>query len=452
MAFLSRVYHNGDGGTAGFNVPFGYLSQSHVEVYVDDVLKTEGAGNHYTWTSPSTITFTAGNEPGAGTDNILFKRVTPKATRNVDFQDASSLTEAEMDEDSNQLFYIAQEAFDEVSSVLSLTAANVWDAESKRIINVGTPTASTDAATKAYADSISAAAGNVPTPGDPGEDDYILKASGGNFAWTSPANIRTALGLAALALKATIDDAALLDANVVTTAKIIDDAVTLAKIASGTAGDILYWDGSGNPAALAKGTNGQYLTLSGGLPAWAPLAGSGWEFVETSGVISGSPAAVEFHDLDTGYDHLFVLDNIGPATDSVTLYLRTSPDTGGTPTFDTGVSDYEWTVNRQDSTTGAMNVNADPDDSEVHIIDSVMGNTSTEVLHGLVEILNPGASGVYQRGFMNSVYGDTADGLQRSTGAFTRQSTGVVSAVQFLWSSGNFANTGSIRHYRRSTS
>lgn len=53
------------------------------------------------------------------------------------------------------------------------------------------------------------------------------------------------------------------------------DSVTIAMIADGTAGDLLYWDGSGEAQALAIGTNGQVLTISGGLPVWGSGSGSG---------------------------------------------------------------------------------------------------------------------------------------------------------------------------------
>ena len=49
----------------------------------------------------------------------------------------------------------------------------------------------------------------------------------------------------------------------VTTAKLADDAVTLAKMASGTDGNIISYDASGNPVAVATGTDGQVLTSSG---------------------------------------------------------------------------------------------------------------------------------------------------------------------------------------------
>ena len=49
----------------------------------------------------------------------------------------------------------------------------------------------------------------------------------------------------------------------VATAKIADDAVTLAKMAPGTDGNIISYDASGNPVAIATGTDGQVLTSTG---------------------------------------------------------------------------------------------------------------------------------------------------------------------------------------------
>ena len=62
--------------------------------------------------------------------------------------------------------------------------------------------------------------------------------------------------------------AKILDSNV-TTAKIADDAVTLAKLAGLARGKIIYGDSSGNPAALALGSNGQVLKSDGTDIAWA---------------------------------------------------------------------------------------------------------------------------------------------------------------------------------------
>ena len=64
----------------------------------------------------------------------------------------------------------------------------------------------------------------------------------------------------------------------VTTAKIADDAVTLAKMAPGTDGNIISYDASGNPVAIATGSDGQVLTSTGAgsPPAFETAAGTNY--------------------------------------------------------------------------------------------------------------------------------------------------------------------------------
>ena len=63
----------------------------------------------------------------------------------------------------------------------------------------------------------------------------------------------------------------------ITTPAVTDDSVTLAKMASGTDGNIISYDASGNPVAVATGSAGQLLTSAGaGAPptfAAAPAGG-----------------------------------------------------------------------------------------------------------------------------------------------------------------------------------
>ena len=63
----------------------------------------------------------------------------------------------------------------------------------------------------------------------------------------------------------------------VSTAKIVDNAVTLAKMASGTDGNIISYDTSGNPVAVATGSSGQVLTSAGAgaVPSFQSPAGGG---------------------------------------------------------------------------------------------------------------------------------------------------------------------------------
>ena len=63
----------------------------------------------------------------------------------------------------------------------------------------------------------------------------------------------------------------------VKTSGIADDAVTLAKQAAGTDGQIITYDASGNPTAVGPGTDGQVLTSTGAgsPPAFEALPASG---------------------------------------------------------------------------------------------------------------------------------------------------------------------------------
>jgi len=64
---------------------------------------------------------------------------------------------------------------------------------------------------------------------------------------------------------------------------IADNAVTLAKMASGTDGNIISYDASGNPVAVATGTAGQILTSAGAgaPPTFADAAGGGLKLLES---------------------------------------------------------------------------------------------------------------------------------------------------------------------------
>ena len=58
---------------------------------------------------------------------------------------------------------------------------------------------------------------------------------------------------------------------------VADNAITLAKMASGTDGNIISYDASGNPVAIATGSDGQVLTSAGAgaQPAFETLPGGG---------------------------------------------------------------------------------------------------------------------------------------------------------------------------------
>ena len=82
--------------------------------------------------------------------------------------------------------------------------------------------------------------------------------------------------------------------GIISTAKIANDAATLAKMAQGTDGNLISYDASGNPVAVATGNAGQVLTSAG--------AGSPPTFA-TGGVTGKTIRAVSVVQDNTNYNH-----------------------------------------------------------------------------------------------------------------------------------------------------
>jgi hypothetical protein len=108
----------------------------------------------------------------------------------------------------------------------------------------------------------------------------------------------------------------------ITTAKLADNVVTLAKMASGTDGNLIGIDANGDPAYIATGSAGQVLTSGGAgvASAMATTASGGWTFVSENNV--SSAASVAFTSLATGFDYKVTGANVEPATNGGTLEVE----------------------------------------------------------------------------------------------------------------------------------
>ena len=139
----TSVQHNGNGSTASFAIPFSFLANAEVDVTVGGVLKT--LGTHYN-ISGSTVTFTSGNIPPSGTNNIKFQRDTNISTKKVDFQDGSVLTETDLDTNSDQVLFAQQEIIDKLGGIEEGATADQTNAEIKTAYEANSDTnAFTDA-------------------------------------------------------------------------------------------------------------------------------------------------------------------------------------------------------------------------------------------------------------------------------------------------------------------
>jgi hypothetical protein len=183
MAF-AQVQYLGDGANTLFGFSFPYIQKSHIEVRVANVLQTQNVA--YTFPTGSTIQFTSPPAAGAAVD---IRRRSSQAARLTDYQNGTLLTEAQMDADATQLFYLAQEAMDAVFTSLQLGLDATYDVTNHRIRNVGAPTETGDAATKGYADTLDAA-----TRGYVDTRDAAVTADAHSYADTLATNTLKNLG------------------------------------------------------------------------------------------------------------------------------------------------------------------------------------------------------------------------------------------------------------------
>ena len=111
----SIINYVADGSTNQFQIPFTYISQSHVVVTVNDTAAT------ITFINATTVNIAATPASGA---KVRIKRVTP-ATALVDFTDGSTLFEADLDLAHQQNRLIAEESRERADNAIATLDANI---------------------------------------------------------------------------------------------------------------------------------------------------------------------------------------------------------------------------------------------------------------------------------------------------------------------------------------
>jgi len=217
---------------------------------------------------------------------------------------------------------------------------------------------------------------------------------------------------------------------------IADDAVTLAKIASGTDGELITWDASGDPAAVGAGTSGHFLKSqgAGSVPVFAAVTNT-VELVSTQSV--SSVASVEFTGIDSSSDMwMVVLQGVNAATDNTVMTIRTSNDTSS-HSYDSGASDYNWSMtglysgddySKYDTADSAIDMGADP---------NLIGNDADIGLSGTVYIHKPSDTALDTGITYNCYQQNGANNFQNIIGGGHRVANEAVTAIQFLFLSGN---------------
>ena len=221
-------------------------------------------------------------------------------------------------------------------------------------------------------------------------------------------------------------------------------------------GVVVVGDGAGAPTLLTVGTNDHVLTAdsaqgSGVKWAAAPAGGGSWTYI--SSATASASTNIEFTSgIDSTYDqYVFTLVDLLPATDDVILRIRTSTD-GGT-SFDSGASDYSWSLTRTNTSAGSWSSSLSTASSSMPIAGSStaaygIGNGAADAgVSGMVYLHDPSNATAYKSVHGYLVYGtEVSERSALSMFSGRRMAIADVDAVRFYFSSGNMAS-GTIRLY-----
>lgn len=141
MALARVQYTQAQAGNKNFTVPMPYISRDHIHVSVN------GTDVSFSWLNDTTVQLTVTPDVDAVID---VRRETERENLLVDFQDASTITEEQLDLSAKQAFYIAQEAFDATGSSLVVANDGSYSASNRRITLIADPVDDQDAVTKAW--------------------------------------------------------------------------------------------------------------------------------------------------------------------------------------------------------------------------------------------------------------------------------------------------------------
>ena len=123
-----------------------------------------------------------------------------------------------------------------------------------------------------------------------------------------------------------------LGADIVTEAKMANDAIGLAELKAGTDGELITWDASGNPTTVGAGTSGHFLKSqgAGSVPVFAAGPSAGLTLIQTITSSGASTADFENTSIFDGTYHKIIFEMSGLDTSANGASFRLQVSTGGT--------------------------------------------------------------------------------------------------------------------------
>jgi hypothetical protein len=246
---------------------------------------------------------------------------------------------------------------------------------------------------------------------------------------------------------------------------IADDAVTLAKMAAGTANYNILYDGSGNPAEIASisvaqggtgaathtannvlvgagtsaiasvapSTSGNVLTSNGS--AWTSAAAGGggaWTLIGTQ--VASNSADLTQTGFDSTYDTYAIAISDFIVASSSTTYLQVG-DSGG---IDSGGGDYSYTLHRRDE-GGSHSLTQSAGASQIQISSGSIG-TGTGEGYGCIFYLHRPGDGTMQPMFTGHSIKVSGGEMYSATWEARREAVITLTQIKVYQSDGNITS------------
>jgi hypothetical protein len=138
-----------------------------------------------------------------------------------------------------------------------------------------------------------------------------------------------------------------------------------------TLGDLAYSSATANTnTRLPIGTNGQYLSVSGGVPAWAGISAGGMTLLSTT-TLSG--AGVTVSSIDQSYVNLVIVIRNAFGTSSQNIEIQ--PNSTSTSSFYCGVEGFGTASSKDKIDFGTIPTSTQPANSMIVVINQYANST-----------------------------------------------------------------------------
>lgn len=252
----------------------------------------------------------------------------------------------------------------------------------------------------------------------------------------SAATSRTNLGLGALATQSSVA-AGQVNNDVIDTDQVINDAITLAKMASGVAGGLPVYNASGNPSDVGAGTSGQVLTSNGSAKAsWQDIDNTS-QWVLLSSTTPTAVGTIDFTFDETAYSDIRILgQGIIPASDGRTLYMRIGHSNGSTILTSTRYMDFSTESTSERIPVPGASGTVGSSAGEGIAFDIQMSGFYSTITAPIIDVKSV---------FASSAGGTITSHAEKYT--YTEADNDNIDTIRLYWSAGNFETVGQIYVY-----